>query len=649
MSDSFMYELDDIVWDEFGQGDDHIVPHPSGEHDNGHAFNGDSFKKPRHEVIDVKSNASDHCAAKFVSQEKEPGDFRTINKRRNTMLEKDQWSDIPENMLSASCDGDPMEEVASLASDNNRIPSYCFKSSNANSTDSKLCAGDPILSDRGTAVDNNSYSFSLSQISQTNNDTRLFNNDCEDKESNDLIYYSWPDIGNFEDVDKMFRSCDSSFQLGVAGDQDDLGWFSSSEAIEGSEDAVKSDFKFSCPESDALKGISENPEPSKLYSERFPINDSRMKSAVASYKASCQPLYVDEPATVGHSFLVNGSDRTSEGKDNSINNEKIYMYNKQPNHQNQTEREIEDPCLEDGSFDSRGLRLKNENLRPNSSDYIQTNIPYMHSDYSLPLDQTTVSPTLSGFTSENSGPTSLSPKGYSHDPLFEATTIKLDDKRKKQHARQGFQHSFTSNPKHVDSVLQSSICDPVSVQKEIQHCGNKFQNRSDVGVGVGSQAELCSPNAQESSSMNSRPDEISLEATSFSHLQEVMEQLDLRTKLCIRDSLFRLARSAEQRHNNVNLNGTSDSSGAFIAAGTNKCTGFMDMETDTNPIDRSIAHLLFHRPLDSSTVPTLNVSPLKSHLHSSVHGSMTSMPVMGQKLDCHEESAIETDKKAADQ
>lgn len=27
-------------------------------------------------------------------------------------------------------------------------------------------------------------------------------------------------------------------------------------------------------------------------------------------------------------------------------------------------------------------------------------------------------------------------------------------------------------------------------------------------------------------------------------------QLDIRTKLCIRDSLYRLAKSAEQRHNN---------------------------------------------------------------------------------------------------
>jgi len=39
----------------------------------------------------------------------------------------------------------------------------------------------------------------------------------------------------------------------------------------------------------------------------------------------------------------------------------------------------------------------------------------------------------------------------------------------------------------------------------------------------------------------------------------------------------------------------------------------MDIETDTNPIDRSIAHLLFHRPSDSSLSSDNNVLSYKSH------------------------------------
>lgn len=43
-----------------------------------------------------------------------------------------------------------------------------------------------------------------------------------------------------------------------------------------------------------------------------------------------------------------------------------------------------------------------------------------------------------------------------------------------------------------------------------------------------------------------------------------------------------------------------------------RCTGFVDMETGTNPIDRSIAHLLFHRPSDASAMPTNDAVSLRS-------------------------------------
>jgi len=38
----------------------------------------------------------------------------------------------------------------------------------------------------------------------------------------------------------------------------------------------------------------------------------------------------------------------------------------------------------------------------------------------------------------------------------------------------------------------------------------------------------------------------------------------------------------------------------------------MNLETNTNPIDRSIAHLLFHRPSDPSVLPPSDTLPLKS-------------------------------------
>lgn len=48
--------------------------------------------------------------------------------------------------------------------------------------------------------------------------------------------------------------------------------------------------------------------------------------------------------------------------------------------------------------------------------------------------------------------------------------------------------------------------------------------------------------------------------------------------------------------------------------GFNRSGGFLDLETDTNPIDRSVAHLLFHRPSDPSAMPAGgNTLPQKSH------------------------------------
>ncbi|CAN6851146.1 unnamed protein product [Brassica oleracea] len=49
---------------------------------------------------------------------------------------------------------------------------------------------------------------------------------------------------------------------------------------------------------------------------------------------------------------------------------------------------------------------------------------------------------------------------------------------------------------------------------------------------------------------------------------------------------------------------------------TDKYVGFMDIETDTNPIDRSIAHLLFHRPSDSDIL-SYKTHPVIPHPNSS--------------------------------
>ncbi|KAJ0514043.1 putative LNK family protein [Helianthus annuus] len=492
------------------------------------------------------------------------------------MMEKESPSHAPHGVFNGSCDGEIVKDMPNLASDDIRMPDDCFKSSYATSA----------------TCDNNSYSY--------------VDNNCQDKESGDLLYYSWSDIGNFEDVDKMLRSCDSSFGLGVTDNNDELGWFTS-DRIEGTEEALKMDFKFTCPEPSGLKNI---------------LHPDHSSPESNNHRSSC----------------------ISESKDELNFKDQITVQKKPSKHHDQTEGkkagqgvgsdngsfyQISDPRSNDSGltsndkpdqlFTSVGNQQQYRNLELNYFGHMQSDTSYLPPDY---LHQTAAVPMLSGIKTKHKGLKSYSPVGSSYasnqsfgEPSFEANAAEMDERKQSQ----GFQPLVIGSSRQTGMMFQSSK--DVLVSDE---------NRDELSVKEHDQRNMGLLNVQESSSGGSKLDEISLEATSFRQLKQVMDQLDLRTKLCIRDSLYRLARSAEQRHNNPSLSSgatdVTDLGGPLISERTN--SGFMDMETDTNPIDRSVAHLLFHRPIDRSV----------AHLS---HGSIPGR-ILAEKRVCEEEAAGES-------
>ncbi|XP_052204177.1 protein LNK1 isoform X2 [Diospyros lotus] len=686
MSDLFIYELEDIIWDEFDQTGDHIVPHPCHEHWIERELHSDSYKKPLSEIINISSKAADLSSAKYLCQTKGGGGFKHPKKARETMLEKDSWSHTPGGAFCDSCDNDSNKEVTSLTPDNTRLSSCSFKRNKVDSIGTEFCTDGPMVGERCVA-DSDSYDCPLGDISRTENELSFFNNDGEDKESNDLLYYGWPDIGNFDDVDRMF-SCDSTFGLGSINNEDDLNWFPSSPTVQGSEDILKSYFKFSHTEPSPFKSMPEHLEHSQLNNTGSSANDSTMNSASIGYKSSFWTPQTDRSDTLGHLTLVNGSDAISETKNgltpkeqglefngavyseiSTVSHSKddsnglINFHRKRVNHHNQPERKRKDRCLENGGsshhigrvgskgtkapprdsshqvFASQDAHNQKKSMGPESFDFLQSHSPCVHLNYSQPLDQIPVSSTPSGFKSGSNnlkGSYYASNKVQSMEGSFGAPAI-VDDKREKLQSQQGFHSTYLSSPENVDLVVQTRSCDPISAEKHLR-CS---QNEVD-GAGIVSPADLDSSNVQENSCQSSGLDEISLEASSFHQLQQVMEKLDTRTKLCIRDSLYRLARNAEQRHHQRNLTGGSMDDGGiggvFMGEGTNQCSGFIDVETNTNPIDRSIAHLLFHRPSDSSAMLARDGPSPKSC--TMIHGSITSPPMMA-------ESAGEGDKRVA--
>lgn len=94
-------------------------------------------------------------------------------------------------------------------------------------------------------------------------------------------------------------------------------WFSPSNATEVSEDALKSDNKFSGHEASALKSIQQHHENSGPNNACLPINDSNKKSVPIGNQMNSQTSDIDDPAALGQLSFVNGSD-TKIGSRNDL-------------------------------------------------------------------------------------------------------------------------------------------------------------------------------------------------------------------------------------------------------------------------------------------------------------------------------------------
>ncbi|KQK04457.1 hypothetical protein BRADI_2g13610v3 [Brachypodium distachyon] len=93
-----------------------------------------------------------------------------------------------------------------------------------------------------------------------------------------------------------------------------------------------------------------------------------------------------------------------------------------------------------------------------------------------------------------------------------------------------------------------------------------------------------------------------IEEKIYYELKDALGKLDARTRLSIRDSLFRLARSSSERQiagEKSSSNKTKRDENEISENDTTsrrKRSLVKEAEADTNPIDRMVAHLLFHRP-----------------------------------------------------
>ncbi|XP_026660752.2 protein LNK1-like isoform X4 [Phoenix dactylifera] len=591
------HEVANIVWDEFDESNHHIVPHQGGKSVNEAVVLGDFLKKPQYEVGNEAGKSTSNRGSR----------------NKNVLLGKEQRAFCPSPKGGSST----VPEGSSTHASRKVVPAF---------------------------YDPNSFNGFTSLTSQDDAGLVFVENEQLNRK-NDLPYHDLPDIGNFEDIDRLLRTCDSTFGQG-SSIAEELSWFSSSShSTYGIGDTSKS-----CSQSSVLGPASLNGTPAYC-------------SSITNILPGKNLLAADSDKSLSHGYQSFALVSDSENKGDCPLQEKTYdggggteikstlMHVSNGSSLNECENlntllqiNMHSKQLEDNTYLKEMKNIDLQNLQENqiwgsdSSSYMHTFSPDAQLEGSRTLYQDLFTQTASSILSGSEYNPSSSCKVSAHVgnyfphcmenlplTLSKPPAMTPEEINEKPCLRQNLCSALTV--KHLPHLAPSTSI--TSCQE--QHHRFQQETRGD-SVQKDKSLELPATNidsstVQESPYMiSASSDDISLKAISFQQLQDVVVQLDVGAKLCIRDSLYRLARNAEKRHNFACANNSSRESrgGILDTEEPNRYAEYITTETETNPVYHSIAHLLCHRPSQTATRSVESSMLLESHMiDEQIHGHIT--------------------------
>uniref|UniRef100_A0A0E0GNH6 Protein LNK1 n=1 Tax=Oryza nivara TaxID=4536 RepID=A0A0E0GNH6_ORYNI len=425
--------------------------------------------------------------------------------------------------------------------------------------------------------------WNSSQFALSNDGSPVLNNQSTPQTGhgygdNDLTYIDWPAIDNFEDVDNLFR-CDSTYGQQQLPNTDELSWIPSSDAMYSSDVAMQPGFESSYSDYGILDDLS-----------AFNCTEDKSLTTADPSSAVCDEQFDD-------SYLFN------EQKTEDVYGEQAYQ-------RDAMELLSSDQiCTGQENLDMIGNRYSSENAmeQPEDQKFSIASGSQLSSSQNLlnqknHLDSTSPSNITSESYPERN--CQIIPSGAS----FAERNLKVQKKVASSASGQLISDNVTGHPGHQTLTRRASYpCENHEIGK--RSLGKRGLGHSDIAMGTSMVVD--------GSFVSSISSDNSVEENSFRQLQDAVSQLDVKTKMCIRDGLYRLARSAQNRQvfpNTMNNNGDShnvkdmqnaETSGKFVDPGS--------IETQTNPIDRSIALLLFHQPSEHVTGAVDEAASLKSH------------------------------------
>uniref|UniRef100_A0A0E0GNH9 Protein LNK1 n=1 Tax=Oryza nivara TaxID=4536 RepID=A0A0E0GNH9_ORYNI len=369
--------------------------------------------------------------------------------------------------------------------------------------------------------------WNSSQFALSNDGSPVLNNQSTPQTGhgygdNDLTYIDWPAIDNFEDVDNLFRRCDSTYGQQQLPNTDELSWIPSSDAMYSSDVAMQPGFESSYSDYGILDDLS-----------AFNCTEDKSLTTADPSSAVCDEQFDD-------SYLFN------EQKTEDVYGEQAYQ-------RDAMELLSSDQiCTGQENLDMIGNRYSSENAmeQPEDQKFSIASGSQLSSSQNLlnqknHLDSTSPSNITSESYPERN--CQIIPSGAS----FAERNLKVQKKVASSASGQLISDNVTGHPGHQTLTRRASYpCENHEIGK--RSLGKRGLGHSDIAMGTSMVVD--------GSFVSSISSDNSVEENSFRQLQDAVSQLDVKTKMCIRDGLYRLARSAQNRQvfpNTMNNNGDS--------------------------------------------------------------------------------------------
>ncbi|CAO2200532.1 unnamed protein product [Urochloa humidicola] len=577
-------QVGDAIWAEFNGSEDHIVPYPKGAEDG--ALVGVADHRNNDEPAASIAGCTEHSAGgqtELQGMEKQHAN-PTSTLFSATRLDMESWPDLPS--LNPALDRNYSDDnIASTYLDFSAEPSLQKVTGNT--------------------------------TGQLDSESEVFGNDHEERSSS-FLDCDWGNIGDFDDFDRLFSNNDSIFgNEMVANDSDFLS--ASSDLMDNAVQSIP------IPQVPLNKQPSSDHGPSLLLINGISGGITKPENKVADANAKSG----EQVESKNHLTCEYSGKRNQFSQEGDVQKRPVRSRRKQ---------------------EERG-KIK---ISSDTSGFSQSKVQNPSASLQSPM-QSVDTPQYALFQdSKNMGQVQHSNQfifpGYGY-PAYPFPTIPLvsniqaEDHQTKP-AATSYQTSADS-PKHSSSIEKSQDIPSrplrMTPQEKIEKLRRRQQMQALIAIQQqqqqfgqeGSGSETIIPQAY--SPRNKNPDSLGssividentdkvfspamiptshdevhrssaisddpfIEEKIYYQLQDALGKLDTKTRLCIRDSFLRLAHSATERQiagDRSSTNKTTkdeDETSEQDTSTRRTRSPTKEGETTTNPIDRIVAHLLFHR------------------------------------------------------